>query len=113
VPGRLLEVFPSGLLIVEVAGSIHRLWNHDPDRLADLVARNDGAILHQPGWGLLLTKSEQGHYMFCVADADAPELRPCPTERPSGTPIDLLQEAGGFSLPGPAVRDWLESEREE
>ena len=108
-----VEVFPDGLLIVEVAGSIRRLWHHDPDRLAALVAPNDGAILHQPGWGLLLTKSEQGHYLFCVADADSPELRPCPSERPSGTPIDLLREAGGFSLRGPAIREWLESRREQ
>lgn len=109
VPGQLLEVRPDGFLIVEIEGSLRRLWNHDSDRLATLVARNDGAILHQPGWGLLLTKSEQGNYLFCVADANDPDLRPCPSEPPTGSPMDLMLGAGGFSLSGSAVKAWLGS----
>jgi hypothetical protein len=46
---------------------------------------------------------------FCVADADRPDLRPCPAHPPTGDPADLLREAGGFSIPGPEALSWMES----
>lgn len=112
-PGHLLDVRSDGSLVVEVDGAVRRLWNHDPDRLEQLVARNLGEISHQPGFSLIRTKSERGSYLFCVADADSPDLRPCPAHPPTGNPMDLLREADGFSVPGPEALRWSESRREK
>ena len=87
-PGRLLEATPTGVVFVEVAGIERRLWNHNPERLKNLVGRNDGEIRYQPEFSLLLTKSDGGAYVFCVADADDPELRPCPVKQsPDGSDL--------------------------
>lgn len=107
--GHLLEVRSEGLVIVEVQGSIYRLWNHDTDRMRVLVAGNAGEISYQPGFGLLRTASASGSYLFCVADADSPDLRPCPTSPPTGGPSELLRKAGGFSMPGPEALSWVDS----
>jgi hypothetical protein len=119
MPGRLLETQPEGLVIIEVQRVIYQLWNHDTDRIQDLVAANQGAISYQPGFGLLRTAAsltssgtaEQStpatgasFYLFCVADANDPKLRPCPTNAPSGDLVDLLRNAGGFSVPGGEAR---------
>lgn len=112
-PGLLLGVQPDGLVVVEVNGVVRRLWNHDTDRLEQLVARNRGEVSHQPGFGLLKTPSEKSSYLFCVADADSPDLRPCLAHPPTGGPLELLREAGGFSIPGPEALDWGESAGEE
>ncbi|MDP9224494.1 MAG: hypothetical protein M3P18_11700 [Actinomycetota bacterium] len=111
VPGHLLEVQPDGLVVVEVDGVVRRLWNHDPDRLQQLVARNHGEISHQPG--LLRTRSDDGSYLFCVADADNPDLRPCPVHPLTKSPVELLRKAGGFSMPGPEALRWADSAREK
>ncbi|CAN5634624.1 hypothetical protein BH20ACT21_BH20ACT21_19730 [soil metagenome] len=108
-PGHLVEVRPDGLVIVEIEDDVRRLWNHDPERLKRLVTRNSGEISHQPRWGLMSTPSDGGAYQFCVADADRPDLRPCPAHPPTGDPADLLREAGGFSIPGPEALSWMES----
>ena len=113
MPGRVLEVQPSGFVVVEVDGFLHRLWNHDPDRVKRLVARNDGAISYQRGFGLLRTKSADGSYLFCVADFDSPKRRPCPTSPPTGTLVELLQSAGGFSIPGPEFLRLIDAETEQ
>jgi hypothetical protein len=49
---------------------------------------------------LLRTASAEGSYLFCVADADSSHLRPCPDRPPTGTMVELLRNAGGFSIPG-------------
>ncbi|HZJ50400.1 MAG TPA: hypothetical protein VFF07_06000 [Actinomycetota bacterium] len=49
-PGHLVEVWPDGLVVVEIDGHVRRLWNHDPERLENLVARSLGEISHQPRW---------------------------------------------------------------
>jgi hypothetical protein len=98
VPGHLLRAKPDGLVTIEVQGVVHRLWNHDIDRMKGLVARNRGAISYQPGFALLRTASPDGSYLFCVADADRGELRACPTSGPTGTLVELLRNAGGFSI---------------
>jgi hypothetical protein len=112
-PGHLLEVKPDGLLIVESYGRLHRLWNHDPDRLERLVNANDGVVSYQPGFSLLRTSSESGNFLFCVGDAEHPAKRPCPTEPPTGSLTELLEEAGGFSLPGNEVLRRLREEASE
>lgn len=107
-PGHLAEVWPDGLVVVEIDGDVRRLWNHNPERLEALVARNRGQISHQPEWGLMSTPSDGGRYQFCVADADHPDLRPCPAHPPTGNPYELLMEAGGFSIPGSEALRWIE-----
>jgi hypothetical protein len=111
-PGRLVDVHPDGSIVVEIQGAIRRLWNHNPERLARLAALNDGAISHQPGFHLLSTPSSQGSYLFCVADAESEELRPCPSDPPTGDLVDLLRNAGGFSIPGREALGEVASERE-
>ena len=113
VPGHLLEVRSDGLVLVEVDGGVRRLWNHDPISLEAHVAHNNGEISHQPSFGLLHTPKEDGYYLFCVVDADAPGRRPCPARPPTGDPMQLLREAGGFSMPGPDALRWIESSTEE
>jgi hypothetical protein len=51
--GHLLEVCRNGFLSIEVDGRVRRLWNHDPDRLEQVVAHNLGEISHQPALGWL------------------------------------------------------------
>ena len=97
--GKLVEVLPDGTLVVDVAASLRRLWHHDPSRLERLVARNKGEVSYQPHWHLLWTRSRHGRYAFCIANAGDPERRPCPAYPPTGDIFDLLQDAGGFSMP--------------
>jgi hypothetical protein len=97
-PGHLLEVGSDGVVVVEVGGEIRRLWHHDFDRLERLVADDDLEIGHQPTWGLLWSHNNG---LLCVVDADSPSRGPCPTARPAADPVDLLLEAGGFSISGP------------
>ncbi len=99
-PGHLLDLQTDGLVVIEVHGVLRRLWNHDTNRMKSLVARNRGAVSYQPGFGLLRTASAEGSYLFCVADADSSDLRPCPNRAPTGTMVELLRNAGGFSIPG-------------
>ncbi len=108
--GRLLDISSDGTVVVEVAGDRRHLWYHDPDRLARLVAPNDGNVSHQPRWGLLRTPSVDGQYTFCVVDADEPGRRPCPPRPPTGNLTELLEEAGGFSLPLEDLEALLEAE---
>lgn len=99
-PGHLLNLQSDGLVVIEVHGVLQRLWNHDTNRMKSLVARNRGAVSYQPGFGLLRTASAEGSYLFCVVNADSPDLRPCPDRPPTGTMVELLRNAGGFSIPG-------------
>lgn len=113
-PGHVLQVRSDGLLIVEVQGSVHRLWNHDPDRLELLVSANGGRVTYQPGFSLLRTASEEGgRYLFCVAAADAPDRRPCPEGPPTGSLTERLRAAGGFSVSGPDALRMLDEEESE
>jgi hypothetical protein len=98
-PGHLLEVWPTGVVVVEVGGVVHRLWNHEPHRLERLVADNRGVISYQPRFHLLRTPLPEGCGLFCVAEADAASHLPCPPTPARGTPAELLQQAGGFLLP--------------
>ena len=108
-PGQLLEVSDDGTIRVQVGDEVRVLWNHDPWRLAGLAAYNDGAVTHQPRWRLLRTNSKDGAFCFYVADADKEHV-PCPTEPPTGNPIELLDRAGGFTLPVEEVLRWLDED---
>lgn len=110
VSAQLLEVRPDGLVLVEVDDGVRRLWSHDPGNLALLVARNDGVISYQPGFGLLRTPRKDGSYLFYAVDANSSERQPCPERPPTGDPVQLLKEAGGFLVPGPEALRWIESQ---
>jgi hypothetical protein len=96
--GLLLRVEPDGLVVIEVDGKERRLWNHDPQRLEQIVTANDNRILHQPEWGLLRSPYPSGESIacFCVATADDPELVPCSAAPPSGHLLERLATQGGF-----------------
>ncbi len=98
--GHLLDVQSDGLVVIEVQGVLHRLWNHDTDPMKHSADSSRGTVSYQPGFGLLRTKSAEGSYLFCVADENSPDLRPCPDRLPTGTLVELLRNAGGFSIPG-------------
>ena len=98
--GRLLAVEDDGLVVIDVDGEERRLWNHDPSRLSDLVARQRGRVFHQPRWGLLRSPSESnGSYScFCVTEYDNPGRVPCAAVVPGDTVLDRFLSAGGGIL---------------
>lgn len=63
-PGRLLDASTDGLITLEIAGEEVRFWNHDPLRLREAAALENGAVLYQARWRLL---SAGGGYLFCAA----------------------------------------------
>jgi hypothetical protein len=112
--GLLLREESDGLIVIEVDGEERRLWNHDPQRLEQIVTANDGRILHQPRWGLLLCpKPSDGSTAFmCVARADDPELVPCSAEPPSGDLVERLTKQGGFLIAPNEAKRWVEETAE-
>jgi hypothetical protein len=109
--GTLIEAHPDGALVIDVAGQELRIWNHNPSRLVRLVAKNRGEIGYQPLWHLLRTRSREGSYCFSVANDR--EHRPCPTSPPSGDLLELLEEAGGFSVPAFRLDELLPRREEQ
>jgi hypothetical protein len=95
VPGHLLEVRSDGLIVIEAAGGIHRVWNHDPERLERLAVGNAGLISYQPGFHLLAIAHEvafetltfgeprkvllEASHLFCVAAYEIGPLDSCST----------------------------------
>jgi hypothetical protein len=109
--GMLIEAHPDGALVIDVAGQELRIWNHDPSRLVRLAARNRGEIQYQPNCHLLRTRARDGSYGFSVAEES--ERRSCPSSPPSGDIMELLQEAGGFSVPASRLDELLTQEVEQ
>jgi hypothetical protein len=95
--GRFIEGLPDGSIVIEVDGPEQHLWNHEPERLAEAAAASEGAIEYQPRWGLLWVASKSGKYAFCVARSPDDHV-PCPLQPPVGSPVELLESAGGFTL---------------
>jgi len=96
-PGRFIESRPDGSVVIEVEMRQLLLWNHEPERMAEAVAANGGAVEYQPRWGLLWVPSRSGRYAFCVARSPDDYL-PCPAQPPVGSPMELLEGAGGFTV---------------
>jgi hypothetical protein len=96
IDGYVMRIDDDGVLEVQIQGEHWHLWNHEPERLATLCARNRNRMSLQWPWRVLRTPSRDGSYLFCVALADACDLKPCPPEPPSGECIELLRTAGGF-----------------
>lgn len=103
IVGRLAGWEQNGTITLDIGGKVERVWNHEPNRLAGLALRVDSRVSLQPGWGLLRVESSDGHYLFYVGDpVDHLE---CPGSPPTGDPLDLLAQTGGFSIPaGEALR---------
>lgn len=100
VDGLVVEVHDDGTVVVEVDGVVHRLWHHQPERLRQFVARNDGTVMFQSRWSQLRTRSVEGWFVFSVCEADGPRRRTCPDpdEPPPNNLFELLEERGGFDL---------------
>jgi hypothetical protein len=73
--GRFLGASHDGTLTIEVDGEVILLWNHDPDRLLDVISVNGPDISYQPRWGLLRSPHAYG-YVFCVAPAEVDRRTP-------------------------------------
>jgi hypothetical protein len=95
LPGRLVDSRSDGTFTAEVGQQAITFWNHDVDRLVDAIAAADGQLLYQESWHLLWVPNSSGRYAFCVA---GDRHIACPDEPPSGTPVELLERAGGFTI---------------
>ena len=101
--GRLTHVTEDGVLTVEIEELQVQLWNHDPARLIEVIGANGPDVSYQPRWGLLRSPQDFG-YVFCVAPAEA-DRRPCPEVPLTGDPFELLESAGGFTIPVSSLLD--------
>ena len=98
LPGRLVSTSDDGTVIIEVDGEQLRLWNHQPERVAEAAAQTRGTITYQSRWHLLLVERAQGsRYIFCVATPSDSHV-PCPETPPTGSPVELLKSVGGFTI---------------
>ncbi len=102
--GRLVESQSDGTIVIEVDEEEMRLWNHEPERLAEAAAASGGAVEYQARWGLLWVPSTSGGYAFCVARSPDDHV-PCPLQPPVRSPVQLLESAGGFALPAGELRE--------
>lgn len=105
VPGSLLAVDDDGEMEVKVDGQVHRFWNHDPARLRAVASAAGDRVELQMRWGTLRVHHPGGRFIFHVATGSH---RPCPTTPPSGTILDLLLTAGGFSVSGADLQAWAD-----
>jgi hypothetical protein len=97
--GRIVRVEQDGIVVLEFDGVEVTLWNHEPERLQVAARRNEGRVQLQRRWSILSTASKDGRYFFSVADPAKAAVRPCPASPPVGDLVELLEEAGGFSVP--------------
>jgi hypothetical protein len=97
--GRLAAV-DRDILSVEYRDKVSQYRNCDPDRLLDIVGIG-GDVSVCERYSILRTDSEQGHYLFCIADAEKPWV-PCDyMPLTAASPDELaarLQTHGGFML---------------
>jgi hypothetical protein len=103
-PGRAIEFRNDGFFI-EVQEKALRLWNHDLGRLAEAVTASKGALFYQSHWGLLWVPNEDGRYAFCVTKNE--EHAECSNEMFTGSPVERLQRAGGFTVAVEDVKSWI------
>ena len=97
-PVRVEDLNPDGWCTVLDGGQVLRWWNHDPLRMADLVALADGQMLRVGGSTFLTTPVRDGRCSWIYL---AEEATPCRTWQPpdgraAGEPLsahDLLEEA--------------------
>jgi hypothetical protein len=96
---QLIGCRNDGLVTIEIGGSETRLWNHQPDRLRDAAKTSNAVIEYQDRWHLLWVGTSPGsRYVFCVARWSDGHV-PCPPNPTAGSLVELLNTAGGFSVP--------------
>lgn len=97
VQGHLVAVEDDGTIVFKVGGTIERAWNHEPQRIAAFAAKSGGRVILRRSWGILgVPHGDSGNYLFYIGDPD--DHRECPSEPPTGDPLDLLAETGGLSM---------------
>jgi hypothetical protein len=101
--GVFVESRGDGTVVIEVDEHELLLWNHEPERLAEAAAASGGAVEYQPRWGLLWVPSTKGRFAFCVARSSDDHV-PCPLRPPVGSPVELLESAGGFTVDASELR---------
>ena len=97
VPGRLISTSDDDTIVIEMDGQQLHLWNHEPQRIAEAAEASGGTIEYQDHWGLLWVPSKDGRYAFCVTRSPDAHV-PCPLQPPVGSPMELLESAGGVTL---------------
>jgi hypothetical protein len=65
--GRVVDVRNDGAVGIDLDGEERRLWNHQPDRLAEAASQSALIVRHQPTWGLLQVGNTVSGYLFCDA----------------------------------------------
>ena len=66
--------------------------------MAEAAALSRGSIAYQARWHLLLVERSSGsRYAFCVAKPSESHVD-CPETPPTGSPVELLKSAGGFTI---------------
>ncbi len=72
-PVRVEDLTPDGWCTVLDGGQVLRWWNHDPLRLADLVALADGQMLRVGDSTFLTTPVRDGscYWIYLAEDGDA------------------------------------------
>ena len=96
-PCRFVEVRQDGTIVIEVVSQELYLWNHEPDRLAEVAARTGRGIEFQSRWGLLWLPSGSGRHAFSVTRSLSNHV-PCPSKPQVGSLDELLRDAGGFTV---------------
>jgi hypothetical protein len=106
-PAHLIGVAADGEVVVEVEGTVGRFWNHEPARIAFLARGVEDRLEVNWRWSTLKVPNDHGFFLFYVADLT--DHLVCPETPPHGTPEELLTQAGGFTLSGPAALAQLSS----
>jgi len=101
--GHLIAIEDDGTIVFKIDGNIkiERAWNHEPKRIAAFAAQSGGRVIIHRRWHILGVPDMRqvgATFLFCIGDPD--DHRECPSEPPTGDPLDLLAETGGFSMRG-------------
>jgi hypothetical protein len=70
VQGRLVSAEADGLIRIDLKGEVRTFWNHEPDRLEMVAARNANRVEVQWRWRVLRVPSNSGAYLFYLAESD-------------------------------------------
>lgn len=74
--GVVVAVELNGIVVVRLPDGERRFWNHDPQRLKDIVGVGR-RVRYQERWGLLLHGSFGHRYLFSLGQPSEPPEVPC------------------------------------
>ena len=75
----LVEARSDGVVVLDADGTTHRVWNHEPARLARLAAQG-GAVKLRPRWHLLSIEQPGSSSVFSVDFNRLDRGNPCETQ---------------------------------